>query len=468
MYYDLVIKNGKIVTTKETIAADIGVKDGKIITIGSIDGVKAKEEYDVGGKYVFPGFIDEHVHGRDPGLTHKEDFYHLTKSAVAGGITTVIEMPNSVPPVSDVDSFHSKAKILGEKSFVDFSLLGMVLGDYNLKELSKLADVGVVGFKLFWGYALNPKTLELVYNFSKDDDVVMPPDDGQIYDAFCEIGKTGKAVCIHAENSAVISRIGSKESINKNKDYKSFLKSRPSFTEVLTIQTGITIANAANAHLHVLHLAAGEGVDLIAEARNKGYKVTGETCPHYLKLTDEDYSRIGVNMKIYPPIREKNHQDRLWEGIQNKELQAIGSDHAPHSEEEKVGDIWSVPAGAAGVQTIVPAMLDSVASGKISVNELAELLSENPARIWGLYGKKGVISIGADADFTIVDMDATTTITKDGLFSKGRITPYDGTTFKGAAIASFLRGTQVMENGKPLNQPQGELVKPISCSQHRW
>jgi allantoinase len=468
MYYDLVIKNGKIVTSKETIVADIGVKGGKIVTIGTMEGVEARQEYNVGGNYVFPGFIDEHVHGRDPGLTHKEDFYHLTKSAAAGGVTTVIEMPNSVPPVSDVDSFYLKAEILGKKSFVDFSLLGMVLGDFNIHELPKLADAGVVGFKLFWGYALNPKTLELVYNFSNNDDVVLPPDDGQIYEAFCEIGKTGKAVCIHAENSAIISRLASKKSINKNKDYKSFLKSRPSFTEALTIQTGITIAHAAKVHLHVLHIAAGEGVDLITEARNKGYKVTGETCPHYLNLTDEDFEKIGVDMKIYPPIREKNHQDRLWKGLQNRELQAIGSDHAPHLEEEKIGDIWTVPAGAAGVQTIVPAMLDSVVNGKLTVNELAALLSENPARIWGIYGKKGVISIGADADFTIVDLNAATTVTKEGLYSKNKITLYDGISFKGAAIASFLRGTQIMENGIPLNQPGGELVKPVTDSQYRW
>ncbi|GGH88624.1 allantoinase [Pullulanibacillus pueri] len=468
MQYDLIIKNGEVVTSQNTFSADIGVSNGKIVDIGMLDGAQTREVYDAKGKYVFPGFIDEHVHSRDPGLTHKEDFTHLTQSAAAGGVTTVIEMPNTVPPVSDEASFYSKVEHLSPKAFVDFALLGMVLGDLNTKKLQAMADAGVVGFKLFWGYYLNPKTLELVYNPSKGDDVLPPPDDGQIFDAFHTIGQTGKAVCIHAENSAVISRMVEIEKNKGKTDYLSFLSSRPSFTEALTIQTGITIANAAGAHLHILHIAAGEGVDLVAEARNKGMKVTGETCPHYLTLTDQDYPRAGVNMKIYPPIREASHQDRLWQGVQQGHIQAIGSDHAPHTEEEKVGDIWNVPAGATGVQTIVPVMLDSVAKGKITLNQLASLLSEAPARIWGLYGKKGVIQPNADADFTIVDMNATMTIRKDDLLSKSQVTPYDGLTMKGAPVASFIRGRQVMSDGKLVGERIGEFVKPVGKSEYKW
>lgn len=468
MQYDLIIKNGEIVNPNDIFPSDIGVVNGKIVTIGSLKDIQANEIYDAKGKYVFPGFIDEHVHSRDPGLTHKEDFAHLTKSAAAGGVTTVIEMPNTVPPVSDDTSFYSKVEHLSPKAFVDFGLLGMVLGDLNTKDLHAMADAGVVGFKLFWGYALNPRTLELVYNPSKGDDVLPPPDDGQIYEAFSVIGKTGKAVCIHAENNDVISRMLETEN-NKGKDeYASFLSSRPSFTEALTIQTGITIANAAKAHLHILHMAAGEGVDLVSEARKKGLKVTGETCPHYLTLTDEDYPRAGVNMKIYPPIREKNHQERLWQGIQQGKIQAIGSDHAPHEENEKVGNIWNVPAGATGVQTIVPVMLDSVSKGKISLKQLASLLSEAPARIWGLYGKKGVIKLNADADFTIVDMDSKTTIRRRNLLSKSQVTPYDNLTMQGAPVASFIRGKQVMSNGNLKGQRIGEFVKPIRNSQYKW
>ncbi|MEN1967915.1 allantoinase AllB [Lentibacillus sp. N15] len=468
MQYDLIIKNGEIVTPGNTFSEDIGISDGKIISVGNLKGAKASEVYDAKGNYIFPGFIDEHVHSRDPGLTHKEDFAHLTRSAAAGGVTTVIEMPNTVPPVSDEASLHSKVENLSPKAFVDFALLGMVLGDLNTKKLHALAKAGVVGFKLFWGYSLNPKTLELVYNPSKGDDVLPPPDDGQIYEAFRAIGQTGKAVCIHAENNAVIARTVETEKNKGKADYASFLSSRPSFTEALTIQTGITIADAANAHLHILHIAAGEGIDLIADARKKGLKVTGETCPHYLTLTDEDYPRAGVNMKIYPPIRERNHQEHLWEGVQNGQIQAIGSDHAPHTEDEKVGDIWNVPAGATGVQTIVPVMLDCVAKGRITLNQLVSLLSEGPARIWGLYGKKGVIKPNADADFTIVDMNAKTTIRKKDLLSKSQVTPYDGCTMQGAVVASFIRGKQVMSDGKLIGEKNGEFIKPVGESQYKW
>lgn len=468
MYFDLLIKNGFVVTPYETYKADIGVKDEKIAAVGNLKSYKSSEMYDAQGLYVFPGFIDEHVHSRDPGLTHKEDFYHTTMAAAAGGITTVIEMPNSVPPVMDVDAFYNKNSILKNRAFVDYALLGMVLGDMNTEKLPALSDAGVVGFKLFWGYALNPKTYALVYNFSTNDDVVMPPDEGQIFDAFYTIGKTGKPVAIHAENSVIISRLASRLRSKGENSYADFLLSRPPFTEVLTIQTGVTIAHAADAHLHILHIAAGEGVDIVAAARESGQNVTGETCPHYLRLSAEDFPSIGVNMKIYPPIREKVHQEKLWESLRNGHLQSVGSDHAPHTDEEKIGNIWDVPAGATGVQTIVPVMLDSVANGKISPNLLAAVLSENPARIWGLYGKKGVIMPEADADFTIVDMEQTTVIRKEELLSKSHVTPYDGLTCKGAPVASFVRGRQIMSQARPVTKPIGELVKPVTESQARW
>ena len=468
MKFDLILKNGEIVTPRETFRADIGVRNGKIATMGDLKGAQAAEEYDARDKYVFPGFIDEHVHSRDPGLTHKEDFAHSTLSAAAGGITTVLEMPNSVPPVSDIASFHSRAAILTPKAFVDFALWAMVLGDVNTKDLPALAEAGVAGFKFFWGYALNAKTMALVYNVTKNDDVVLPPDDGQIYDAFCTIAKIGRPVAIHAENSEIISRLAAREVASGSTDYAAFLRSRPSFTEAMTAQAGIAIAEAAGAHLHILHISAREVVDLVAFARARGQAVTGETCPSYLTLTDADFSRVGVGMKVYPPIREQAHQDRLWQGLQRGELQTVGSDHAPHLETEKVGTIWTAPAGACAVQSAVPVLLDSVAKGKLTLNQLAAVMSENPARIFGLYGKKGAIKPGADADFTVVDMEKTVTIRKEDTLSKNRINMHEGMTMQGAPVAAFVRGSQVMAGGKPLGQARGQLVRPVAQSQAKW
>lgn len=468
MLFDLIIKNGDLVTPQLTQRADVGIKDGKICAVGNLSGADAKDTYDAKGMHVFAGFIDEHVHSRDPGLTQKEDFEHSTMSATAGGITTILEMPNSVPPVKDAESFVTRANSLESKSFVDFGLWGMVLGDFNTADLPALADAGVIGFKFFWGYALNKETLALVYNFSKTDDVRLPPDEGEILDAFKVVGSLGKPVAIHAENSQVITRLTEYEKSTGENTYASFLRSRPSYTEAMTIQSGLHLAKAAGVHLHILHIAAGEGIDLVNEARRAGQRVTGETCPHYLLLTDEDYARVGNDMKIYPPIREREHQEKLWEGIKSGAIHAIGSDHAPHQESEKVGDIWSVPAGACGVQTLVPLMLNAASQGKVTLNQVAALLSENPARIWGLYGQKGTLSPGADADVTIVDMKMKWVFTKEDMYSKNKISPFAGMEIQGKPVATFVRGNKVMENGKPIGSPVGKLVKPSGPSQAWW
>lgn len=468
MQFDLLVQNGTIVTPQSTFLGDIGVLNGKIAFVGKLAEANASRVYDATGKHVFAGFIDEHVHSRDPGLTHKEDFAHSTKSAAAGGITTILEMPNSVPPVLDAASFSNRVSEIGPKSHVDFGLWGMVVGDLNTSSLAGMAESGVIGFKFFWGYALNKQTLALVYNFSKNDDVFLPPDEGEIFEAFQEIGRLGRPVAIHAENSNVISRLTMRERASGKTDYAAFLRSRPPFAETLTIQAGITMAANADVHLHVLHMAAGDGVPLVREARRKGLKVTGETCPHYLLLSDEDWPRLGGALKIYPPVREKTHQFTLWEAVRNGDIQAIGSDHAPHEEHEKDGDIWTVPAGACGVQAMVPLMIDAAVRGEVTLNQVAGLLSENPARIWGLYGKKGVLQPGADADITVVDVNKRITLLKTDMYSINKINPFEGVTVQGAPIAAFVRGIQVMENGKPVGGPIGELVRPLGPSQARW
>lgn len=466
--FDLIVKNGTIVTATSTFVGDVGVKDGRVVSVGTLDDAEAREVYHAQGKHVFAGFIDEHVHSRDPGLTHKEDFAHSTRSAAAGGVTTVLEMPNSVPPVIDAASFQSRVDEIGPKSFIDFGLWGMILGDMNTESLPELAGAGAIGFKFFWGYALNKQTKALVYNFSKDDDVLFPPDEGQILEAFSMAGKLGKPVAIHAENSNVISRLTEREKATEINDYASFLRSRPSYAEALTIQAGITLAQAANVHLHILHIAAGEGIGLVQAARQQGARVTGETCPHYLLLSDEDWHRLGSTLKIYPPVREKTHQAMLWDGVRNGDIQAIGSDHAPHEESEKAKDIWNAPAGACGVQAMVPLMLDAASRGELSLNQVAALLSENPARIWGLYGKKGALLPGADADITIVDMNKTVKLNNADMYSKNKVNPFEGVEVTGVPVATFLRGRKVMENGQLIGEAEGRLVKPVTESQARW
>lgn len=468
MHFDLILRGGQLVTPRETVRADVGVRGGRIAAVGELAGASADETFDATGLFVLPGVIDEHVHSRDPGLTYKEDFAHSTRAAVAGGVTTVLEMPNSIPPVVDSASFHSRVRQLQAKARADFGLWGMLLGDRNLASIEEMARAGVVGYKLFWGYALDPRTLALVYHFRDGDDVILPPDEGQIYDAFRTVARTGRPVGVHAENRNVIARLAAREEASGAEDYAALLRSRPAFGEALTTQAAITLADAAGAHLHVLHISAGEAAEAVAAARARRRRVTGETCPHYLVLTDEDYPRAGTHMKIFPPVREKAHQDRLWAALQAGELQTVGSDHAPHTAEEKAENIWRAPAGAAGVQTLVPLMLDAASRGRITLNRVAAVLSENPARIFGLYPRKGTIAVGADADFTLVDMNREAVIRGPELLSKHPVTPFDGLHVQGVPVAAFIRGRLVMRDGHPLGEPEGELVRPVGEAAAYW
>ena len=464
MQFDRIIRGGDLVSSQGRVRADVGIKDGRISAVGDLDPAAAADTYDASGRLVFPGFIDEHVHSREPGLEHKEDFAHSTRAAAAGGITTVVEMPNSVPPVSDASSFRSRAALLGRDAFVDFALWGMVLGDTNNERLVELADAGVVGFKLFWGYALDRRTLALAYDPAPDQDVIPPPDDGAILEAFEAIAGTGRPVAIHAENAEVIARLTRRERAQGDGDYGALLRSRPAYAEAMTIDAGIRLAGVTGAHLHVVHVSSVDGAERIATARRAGARVTAETCPHYLYLCADDYAQLGNAMKIFPPIRSAEHRDGLWQGLRDGTLLTLGSDHAPHTVEEKSADLWRAPAGAAVIQATVPLMLDAVNRGRITVESLAALLSENPARLLGLYGQKGVIAPGADADLTIVDLQRRYTFDREALLSKSKILPYHGWEVQGMAVGAFVRGQQVMEEGRLVEGEvaRGRLVTPKS------
>ena len=339
MQWDHVIKNGLIVDSQRVYPGNIYVKNEKIAAISrhELDG-DALEITDAEGKYVLPGLIDVHVHSRDGenGATYKEDFYHSSMSAAIGGLTTVFEMPNSNPAIYNVENLEKQIKNLTPKAFVDFAIWGLALGDLNIDQLKSLSDAGVIAFKFFWGYAVDSKAYQLIYNFKPGMENVIPPlGDGEIYRMFKKIAETGKIVAIHAENFDIIQNMTKEVEQSGDKSYKAFLKSRPNIAEETIIQTAISFVKDTGARLHILHLAAKEGVELIKNAQEKGYPVTGETCPHYLCLCDEDFDRVGPLMKVYPPVRTREDQEVLWQGIKTGVLSMVSSDHAPHTEEEK-------------------------------------------------------------------------------------------------------------------------------------
>lgn len=462
MEWDHVILNGTLVTGSETYKANLYIRDGKIyaVTDGRLEGTAA-EVTDAEGLYVFPGFIDSHVHSRDGKIGHyeKEDFFHSTMAGACGGITTLVEMPNTYPPVYNTETMDSLIETVTPKAHIDFGVWGMCMGKLNNAEITKMAENGLTAFKYFWGYALDLNSYALIYNYKQGMENVLPPlDDGEVFTIFREVAKTGRPLGIHAENFWLVKQLTEEVMAAGQKDYNAVLKSRPAISEVTTIQTAIAFAKACGTRLHILHLAAGDGVEVIRRAKRDGVQITCETCPHYLFLSDEDFERTGALLKTYPVVRTKYDQELLWGGLQDGTIDFIATDHAPHLAEEKQRDYWDALAGISAIETNTALMFTAVNEGKATLNQAAAWLSENSAKTFGWYPRKGSLRIGTDADIAIVDMNAEYTFDQNTMHSRTKLSPYHGRKMKGRVVKTILRGMTVAENGEIVGTPRGRWI----------
>ena len=459
--WDVAILNAHLVTPHEETTGHLYIRDGKIGAITQAPlSEPAKEQIDAAGLDVFPGFIDTHVHSRDGGAPQKETFFHSTQAAAAGGLTTICEMPNAIPPVCNVENMRAQIANLAPKAHVDFAMWGLCVGELNNADLLDLAKAGVTAFKFFWGYAIRKDNYNLIYNYNPDDPNMLPPlDDGQVYELFEAVARTGRRLGIHAENAALMHRLTSRVRVaDYANEYEALLACRPTVSEESVVQTAIAFSRATGMHLHILHASAACTVDLVQRAQDEGLPVTMETCPHYLVLTSDDFTRVGNNIKGYPPIRSQVHQDRLWEGIQQGVIANVCSDHAPHTVAEKQGSLFAIPSGMCGVESLAPLMIDAVNRGKLTKRQLAAQLSENPARLYGLYPRKGAIRVGSDADLTFVDFAKPLTIREEALHSVSKMTAFDGFALQGAPVRTMVRGHTVAVDGQIVSEPCGQFI----------
>jgi dihydroorotase len=443
MHYDLILKNGTLVTPEKSFLGDIAVKDGKIVFAGTLEkNDTADDVYDAEGKHILPGIIDAHVHFRDPGLVEKEDFETGSIAAAFGGITTVADMPNVIPVTSTVERFNQKVSIAREKSCVDFAFFALLAND-NSAEMEGLKTAGALGFKVF-----------LVTSTG----VIAAPSPDVLFEQMKTSAGLGMRIGFHAETSEINSHFTSvcmKKSNTPDGDLLS--KARPVFSEVLAVQNAICYAQYTGAKIHILHVTSHDAAVLVAEAKHKGINLSSETCPHYLLLSADNHTQ-----KVYPPIRDESHRKGLWDAVNNGTIDMIASDHAPHTACEKALALWDAPAGLCGVETFVPLFLNEVNKGTLSLNDFVRLASEAPAKIWGIYPQKGNLNPGADADFTIVDMSRKKKIIASALNSKSKTSPYDGMEVQGIPVATIVRGKFVMKNGELTGtKGYGSLVSPV-------
>jgi len=445
----LLVRNGLLVTPQGTLRADLKIRDGVIAEIGrSLDNSGVEEVVDASGMLVFPGIIDEHVHMREPGLEYKDDFTHGTRAALKGGVTTVIEHPNTLPPVEDPGKLVGKARLLGSKAYVDYALLG-VLHDGNTHLFEDIIHEGAVGFKVFMG----PTTGN-----------IPPPSDNSLYEILYKSGKTGVTIAFHAEDHSLVTYFTEKTRSTGRMDARAHSEARPPIAEEYSIVKIATLARRTQGRPLIVHISSIEALEAVVKARLEGVDIHGETCPHYILLDLPDYDKYGSLIKVNPPIRGGAHRERLLEAVARGILDTIGSDHAPHSPEEKKRDIWSAASGFAGVQTLFPLMLDLALRDMLPLTRIPELLSENPAKLWRLWPRKGSIRIGSDGDLVIVDPSGETVVTEDWLEYKHKLSPFIGWRLKGRIRYVVLKGVVAFRDGQIFGKPLGEWVKPISSS----
>lgn len=431
MHYDLLLKNGTLVNHDGIGARDVGIAAGRIAHIGTIDEKHADEVIDCKGLHILPGVIDSQVHFREPGLEHKEDLETGSLAAVMGGVTCVFEMPNTNPLTVTAETLADKVARGTHRMHSDFAFWvgGTKENVSQIKELERLP--GAVGIKIFMGSSTGSLLLE-------EDEVI-----GEI------LAQTTRRVAFHAEDEA---RLNARKSLRRTNDPSSHHLWRDPEAALMATKRLVTLAQKHRAKIHILHISTMQEIDILLQHKDL---ISCEITPHHLTLQADDYARLGTKLQMNPPVRELAHQIRLWEAIDQGIADVLGSDHAPHTLEEKARPYPESPSGMTGVQTLVPVMLDHVHHGRLTLERFVDLTSAGPARLFGL-ARKGRVAVGYDADLTVVDLARAQVIKDSWIASRCGWTPYDGRMVTGWPIGAFVRGHRVMWEGDLLARAKGE------------
>lgn len=447
---DLRLENASLLTPSGLVTGDYGVAidGGTIAAAGETDSLpSARRTIDLDRQVLAPGIVDEHVHDRSLGQTHKEDWATLTRSAAAGGVTTVLGHGNTDPYVERPVDVERKLGLADRDALVDFGCFAWVTEE-NYRALAPLAAAGAVGFQA-----------SLAEH---------PLDSGELLTAMANCAETDRRLGIHVEDGAILDSPWTTDRTSDEDRPIDHCRGRPPVAERVGARTAVELARETGCPLHVFQVSAGSTLDSLARAKREGLDLTIETCPHYLRFSDAEMARRGSVAVVSPPLRSEAERELLWErGIEDGVVDCIGTDHAPHTDTEKhvedpFGSIRGVSHGFVGLETAVPMLLTSVSQGRLTLTEWIRLHSELPARTWGLYPTKGSLQVGTDADITVVDPDREWTFDRTTLRSKGTVTPFDGERFRGAVTMTVVRGEVVYEDDEVVGDPGwGARVQPL-------
>lgn len=450
--YDVLIKNGKVVTSEDILEANVAVKDGKIASVSSWgEEPEAKEVIDAAGKYVFPGAIDSHAHLNDPGYNWREDYAHGTAAAAVGGLTTIVDMPlQNEPAMTDGKIMDAKEAHVSPNAYVDYCFWGG-LTDYNFDSLKELDEKGCVAFKSFIG-PVSPDYVSLSYGQAREALQIIKSFDGR--------------AGFHCEDYSIIKWEEARAKKEGRNTWRDFLDSRPVVSELIATQAIIDLARDTGCKVHICHVSHPDVAEAIAQAQAEGIDVTAETCSHYLCMTEDDVLEKGPICKCAPPLRTADAVEEMWEYVDAGVLSCVGSDHSPCADYEKndpdnVFDVWG---GISGIQNVMQVVYsEGVVKRDYDPTLLARALSEGPAKAFGIYGKKGAIQVGFDADLVILDPDKEWEITPESLYYVNKISAFVGMKGKGLPVCTLVRGKVVAKDCKPVEEMKGygELVKKI-------
>lgn len=432
--FDRIFKNGIVVNQDGEGQRDIGIKNGQITALGDLSRASAGDVVDCKGLHILPGVIDSQVHFREPGLDHKEDLESGSRAAVMGGVTTVFEMPNTDPLTTTPEALADKIKRGTHRMHCDFAF--WVGGTHeNAKYAGELERLpGTPGIKVFMGSSTGALLVE-------DDEGVASI-----------LRNTRRRSAFHSEDEMMLRE---RRDLRVENDPRSHPVWRSAEVAMRCTERLVRIAHETRARIHVLHITTAEEILFLAQHKDVA---SCEITPHHLTMAaPECYERLGTFAQMNPPVREAQHRDGLWYGIQQGIADVLGSDHAPHTRAEKEKPYPNSPSGMTGVQTLVPLMLDHVNAGKLTLQRFVDLTSAGPQRLFGI-ANKGRIAVGYDADLTIVDMKRKETIRHEWIQSKSAWTPYDGVTVQGWPVGTIVRGHKVMWDGALVEQARGEKV----------
>ncbi|MEH7125202.1 allantoinase [Bacillus sp. JJ1773] len=436
--YDLIIKNGTIVTAESVVQGDVAIKDGKIqeVSIGKSIEAAAEKEINAEGLHILPGLIDTHVHFNEPGRTEWEGLETGSRSLAAGGATSFFDMPlNSTPPTINKANLDLKKACADEKSIVNPYYWGGLVPE-NIADLKELHENGVIGFKAF----MSPSGIA---DFNHVDDET-------IFKGMKKIASFGSLLAVHAESTVICDQLAKEKQSEGKTSARDFVESRPIISEIEAVRRIISYAEATGCKLHVVHASSRKVVEVITEAKQRGVDITVETCPHYLALTVKDLEEKGGLAKCCPPLRDEEEVEDLWAAVANGEINVIASDHspAPASMKTITDNYFEGWGGISGAQSTLNIMLtEGHFKRNLPLEKIVELTATNPAELFGL-SSKGKIEAGYDADLAIINLNETFELKKEDLFYRHQHSPYVGMTFKGKVKTTIVNGEVVFENGK--------------------